>query len=249
MPWHSTRGFESRRGPLMTTPAYSGTEFYLQTDWRNNLVHEGEVEYGWDDVGSWEAASRLTRTTVADAKSQLLLESPESAVFGDRLREPAVLGWVDLVQPARGHRDRSAPGVQRRLVRDAVNAPRQAAHHGHAAARQVAQRLARMSPEEQAAEGLYAEQKADQDRHDDRQQKQQADLPPGKSISLRLATIQEQDQHATDGQQPKRQQQPNVPIQVCRNARGQHRTIQLPHQAQRKGRLGRVRTDAIEGNI
>jgi hypothetical protein len=53
---YNTRGFEGRRGPLMTTPAYTMLEFYVSTDWRRDVQHSGEVEYRWNDAGSrlWE---------------------------------------------------------------------------------------------------------------------------------------------------------------------------------------------------
>jgi mannose-1-phosphate guanylyltransferase len=41
------------------------------------------LDVGWDDVGSWEAASRLTPAARADGRNRRLLESPGSAVFGD----------------------------------------------------------------------------------------------------------------------------------------------------------------------
>ena len=42
------------------------------------------LDAGWDDVGSWEAASRLTRESGREQSGHLILESPESTVFGDQ---------------------------------------------------------------------------------------------------------------------------------------------------------------------
>jgi len=42
------------------------------------------LDVGWDDVGSWEAASRLIREAGHEQPGHLLLESPESTVFGDQ---------------------------------------------------------------------------------------------------------------------------------------------------------------------
>ena len=49
------------------------------------------LDVGWDDVGSWEAASRLVREGGQAGRGHLFLESPESTVFGSE-RFVAVVG-------------------------------------------------------------------------------------------------------------------------------------------------------------
>ena len=48
---HNTRG-----GPLMTTPSRTTAQVSTQTDWRRDVVHEAEFEYGWSPEGEhfWE---------------------------------------------------------------------------------------------------------------------------------------------------------------------------------------------------
>jgi mannose-1-phosphate guanylyltransferase len=54
------------------------------------------LDAGWDDVGSWDAVARLRRRTDAAQREHILVESPESSVFGER-RLVAVVGLPGVV--------------------------------------------------------------------------------------------------------------------------------------------------------
>lgn len=90
-----TRSFAGERGPLMTTLPYTGAFFYLQTDWRRDLVHEGEARYVWNDVGAnfyeleygvrWNVGRHLvTRLSVSYE------DHDEDAQWLDNLADPDV---------------------------------------------------------------------------------------------------------------------------------------------------------------
>lgn len=50
------------------------------------------LDAGWDDVGSWDAASRLAEQTGDAQPDAILIDSPHSAVFGDK----RVIALVDV---------------------------------------------------------------------------------------------------------------------------------------------------------
>lgn len=54
---HETRFFDGQRGPLLETPGRTTAEIRFKTDWRRDIGHEVEFEYGWTPRGShfWEA--------------------------------------------------------------------------------------------------------------------------------------------------------------------------------------------------
>ena len=41
------------------------------------------LDAGWDDIGSWDAASRLLEESTTRPRRDIILDSPGSVVFGD----------------------------------------------------------------------------------------------------------------------------------------------------------------------
>jgi len=79
----NTRGYEGQRGPLMTNPAGNYLEGRVQTDWRNDVVHELESEVSWNDAGSnrWELEYGLRWNIGRHLITRL------SATYQDRLED------------------------------------------------------------------------------------------------------------------------------------------------------------------
>ncbi|HOX27107.1 MAG TPA: DUF5916 domain-containing protein [Candidatus Krumholzibacteria bacterium] len=88
-----TRSFAGERGPLMTSKPYTGTFIYLQTDWRRDLVHEGEARYIVNEVGSqvWELEYGIQWNAGRHLITQLDLsyeDHDEDAQWLDNLADP-----------------------------------------------------------------------------------------------------------------------------------------------------------------
>jgi mannose-1-phosphate guanylyltransferase/mannose-6-phosphate isomerase len=89
------RMVHSVKGYLDGTPRSWNRSPKLSVDYavmeRAEDVQVVPLEAGWNDLGSWEAAARLTLQRSTESRQRLMLDSPDSAVFGSE-RFVAVVG-------------------------------------------------------------------------------------------------------------------------------------------------------------